>query len=149
MRIKGVLLTFGVVTPFLFGTIPALRVSAIDPHEFMKQSGGRLAAQTGTSRWLLGAQVCCGFVILFMAGLFLTSFRKLSMESLGFRSDGLYLISVDASKASTGESGRAAWQQLRERAREIPGVTSATAAGFGLLRGQGWVQNIRGAGRTA
>jgi len=149
LRTLSALLMFGIVTTFLFGTIPALRVSAIDPHEFMKQSGGRLAAHAGTSRWLLGAQVCCGFVILFMAGLFLTSFRKLSMESLGFRSDGLYLISVDASKAPTGESGRAAWQQLRERAREIPGVTSASAAGFGLFSGQGWLQNIRVPGRTA
>src|SRR5260370_22137346 len=84
-----------------------------------------------------------------MAGLCLTSFRMLSMESLGFRSDGLYLISVDASKAPTGERGRAAWQQLRERAREIPGATSASAAGFGLLSGQGWLQNIRVPGRTA
>jgi hypothetical protein len=61
-------------TTLLFGTVPALRASAVSPNIALKSHGARQSAGSGLVRPLVAAQVGFSFVVLFVTGLLLLSF---------------------------------------------------------------------------
>ena len=79
------------LTTVLFGTVPALRCSTVSPNDTLKADGVRHAAGQGILRPLVAAQVGFSFVVLFVAGLLLLSFHKLTRLDPGFSKDGLVL----------------------------------------------------------
>lgn len=147
LRLLTALIGFGLITTFVFGTLPALRVSVSDPNASVKRSMRSSFGRAGTSRWFLVAEVCCCCLIVFFAGLFLRSFQKLSDENLGFDPKGLFVAAVDARDAGVDGPGKAAWHNLRTRIGRLPGVTSVSAATFALFSGSGWTRNVRVEGR--
>jgi predicted permease len=129
----------GVGTTLLFGTIPALRASAISPDSALKMEGGKQSTKIGILRPLLAAQVGFSFAVLFVAGLLLLSFQKLTNVDLGFNKTGVILFSLDA-KDLKGDKARVAELQLLDHVRQIPAVQSAGLSGSGLIGGAfGWV----------
>ena len=129
-RVLSALATLGTLTTFLFGLLPAWRASDLAPHEVMKCNGERTGSRAGIARWLVAVQVGFCFVILFLSGLFVSTFRNLSNADLGFRPEGLSLVAMDM-KDGEGERGAAAWREVRET-RAGP-ARSGGCGGGGLL----------------
>ncbi|HXW04053.1 MAG TPA: ABC transporter permease [Vicinamibacterales bacterium] len=112
------------------GLWPARSATRFALVESLKQGG----PVGGTSRHafrslLVVGQVTLSLVVLVAAALFLHSLRQLQKVSLGFRPDGLLMLSVDLGLQQYGdERGRMFLEDLVERAEALPGVESATIA---------------------
>ena len=133
----------GLVT-LLFGLAPALRASAVSPGDALKSGVGRQTARIGVFRPLVATQVAFSFVVLFVAGLCLTSFVKLLRTDLGFDQRNLALVRVTAVPVPQDATHpRASWQHLLERLEQIPGIESAGLSPWGLFEGSGRNKSVR------
>ena len=122
----GLLVTL-VVTLF-FGLAPALRASAIQPVTALK--GGEEPHSRQRSMYaLIAAQVAFCFVVLFLAGLFVATFRNLSSQPLGFDAKNLLLLETYTPHGQLPES----WSQMADTLRAVPGVNDVAIAGWPLL----------------
>jgi putative ABC transport system permease protein len=132
-RVLGFALALTLAVTFLFGLIPALRASTIKPANALKggedpRSRGRLVQA------LIAVQVAFCFLVLFVAGLFITSFDHLSHQSTGFSAERL--LTLDTITKSRQAS--VFWDQVADHLRTVPGVEKVALAGWPLLDGNGW-----------
>lgn len=91
----GRVLLFGVALTLLvtclFGLLPALRASAIEPASALK--GGQDPHSRHRLMYaLIAAQVAFCCLVLFVAGLFVSTFQRLSHQPLGFSADRLLVL---------------------------------------------------------
>jgi hypothetical protein len=73
-------------TAILFGLIPGLFASKVDPNAYLKEGARGIVGGAGQARarnTLVAAQVAIALVLLFGAGLFVNSFLRLERVSLG------------------------------------------------------------------
>lgn len=120
--------TFGasVLTGVLFGLVPALHASKPNPNNTLKDSG-RGPTQTGRSRVrsaLIVSEVALSLMLLVGAGLLINSFVRLLRTNAGFNPDGVLAMDIPLSrtKYTKPEQRSAAFQQLLERLKTVPGV---------------------------
>jgi predicted permease len=152
-RMTTFLLSACTAATLLFALLPALRASGVSPSDALK-SGGRQSARTGTLRPMLVAQIAFSFVVLFVGGLLLMSFRQLTQVDLGFIPKGVVLVRVEATDPNPFSSSyfvpaaRVAALQLVDRIRELPGVRSAALCEFGFFSGGWMTDSIRIDGRA-
>jgi predicted permease len=124
----GIVLTL--IVTLTFGLFPALRVSKVRPAAALKGSVEPLKRQ----RWMYGliaAQAAFCFLVLFVAGLLVTTFTKLTQQPLGFSPDRVLLAEVSALRAQAPS----VWDQTAELLRTIPGVVSVAQESWPLLSG--------------
>ena len=134
----------GSLVTLLFGLAPAIRASGVSPGDALKSGAGRQTARIGLFRPLVAAQVAFSFVVLFVAGLCLTSFVKLLRTDLGFDQRNLALVSVAAVAVPPDQATpRASWQHLLERLEQIPGIESASLSPWALFAGSGRNKSVR------
>jgi putative ABC transport system permease protein len=124
----GMALTLGAT--FLFGLAPALRASAIKPISALK-GGENPHSRRRLMHALIAAQVAFCFLVLFVAGLFVATFERLSCESTGFSAERLLTLDTFAQHSQTP----AYWAQVAEHLRELPGVEKAAFSSWALLDG--------------
>jgi predicted permease len=132
----GVALT-GAVT-FLFGLAPALRASSVKPINALK-GGEDPHSRRRLMNGLVAAQMAFCVLVLFVAGLFVASFERLSNRPLGFSSKGVLLLETDFST----KQPLVVQMQVAERLRRVPGVEAVGLASWGLLTGNGWISSVR------
>ncbi len=125
----GVVLTLAVT--LLFGLTPALRASAVKPASALK-GGDDPHSRRHTMHALIGVQVAFCFFVLFAAGLFAASFRRLSNQSNGFSSYRLLALETVAQPGQTN----ALWNQVADQLGAIPGVESVALTSWPLLAGE-------------
>ncbi|MGB7754385.1 MAG: ABC transporter permease [Candidatus Acidiferrales bacterium] len=154
----GISITVGI----LFGLVPALRGRNFDLQTSLK-AGGRGATRSHRRAESIAvvAQMALTLVLLVGAGLLLRTVRYLASVDPGFDTKHIITFKVGiSSSASKSASGtRAAYQQLIEHIREIPGVQAADFTDAVPLSGQGgtlpfWVgsqkpESLQGAPRLA
>jgi putative ABC transport system permease protein len=130
-RIVLFALALAVVTPLLFGIIPALRATRVTGGHVMTQS-----ARGGTSRRLsgrlLGSLVVVQFAVALMlavaAGLLVRSFVRLAQTDPGFRPDQTVGATVTLPAGRyTPEQVRAFYRQSIDELRSVPGLVSIGA----------------------
>ncbi|SPE40035.1 membrane hypothetical protein [Candidatus Sulfopaludibacter sp. SbA3] len=131
----------GAASTILFGLVPALRASAASPGDALKRGGGKLTPRKAMLRPLVAAQVSFSFMVLFVGGLLLLSFRTLITMDLGFTRTDVILADVEAKKR-TGDAVQASRQWL-DAVLRIPGVRAAGLSGFALLDGNIWWTDIQ------
>ncbi|MGH7553520.1 MAG: ADOP family duplicated permease, partial [Longimicrobiales bacterium] len=121
------LLAMGTVAAF--GTLPALHASRGDLAAVLRESrtgGGRRANRLLGA--LVGVQVALCVLLLAGAGLFLRTLSNHLRTDLGFRTEGLALLTVDPSMNQyTPERALALTRDLSARIAALPGVTAASA----------------------
>jgi predicted permease len=148
-RMLVFLTAVGSLVTLLFGLAPAIRASAVSPGDALKSVGGRQTARLGLFRPLVAAQVAFSFVVLFVAGLCVTSFVKLLRMDLGFDQRNLALVNVTATPGRQHDGNRLAmWEHLLERLEQIPGIQSASLSRWGLFEGSGRNKGVRIPGRA-
>jgi predicted permease len=131
----GLALTIGVT--LLFGLAPALRVSAVKPASAIK-GGVDPHSRRRLMHALIAAQVAFCFVALFVAGLFNTTFQRLSNQPTGFSAERLLTLDTVAQPAQPP----AFWDRMVEHLRTMPGVETVALAGWPLLSGNGWNDSV-------
>ena len=131
-----------VVVTFLFGLLPAMRASSIRPLGVL-----RAAQPQGSRRMsnvLVAGQMAFSVALLFVTGLFVASFVRVSNRPLGFSPDHLLVMQTE---------GRAThpppvWAALADELSRTPGVQSASMAAWAPLSGNRWTGQVRVEGRT-
>jgi predicted permease len=124
----GIVLTL--IVTLIFGLFPALRVSKVGPAGALKGSVEPLKRR----RWMYGLiamQAAFCFVVLFVTGLFVATFTRLTQQPLGFSPERVLLVDAAAQHAQAP----AVWDQTAELLRHLPGVVSVAQAGWPLLSG--------------
>ena len=127
----GVVLIAGVM--LLFGLAPALRASAVKPVNALK-GGEDPHTRRRLMYGMIAAQVAFCFFVLFVAGLFVATFHRLANRPIGFDASRLLLLETVA------PHGRpvAAWAQMGETLRAMPGVDKVAESGWPLVSSGGW-----------
>jgi predicted permease len=136
----GVLLVtlfISVLTAAIFGTLPALRASSLNPVEVLKEEGGSISGTLRKARLssaLVVAQIALSLVLLISAGLFVRSLRNAAMLDPGFDPNDVLIASYEPGPAGySSTQGREFHRQVISKIRAIPGVESATLADFSPL----------------
>jgi predicted permease len=142
-RVMGFGLSLTLAVTFLFGLVPALNASSVrpasalkggdDPHSRRRMMGG-----------LIAAQVAFCFLVLFVAGLFVTTFERLSHQPTGFSSDRI----LDLDTVTARAQSPAAWDEVVGRLRALPGVERVALCSWPLMSGTQSNNNISVHGET-
>lgn len=123
------------VTGLVFGLVPALQASRIQPGESLKE-GARGAPGGARVHRLRSALVVCevavALVLLVGAGLLLRSFQRLSHVDPGFNTENLLTMRtvLPSAKYQQPEQRRAFYDELLRRVEGLPGVESAGMISF-------------------
>jgi predicted permease len=131
------------LTSLLFGLIPALRVSYVDPIAALRQSSRGLTVDRHRARFQRGlvvGQIAVSLALVVSALLFVRSFRNLTHVETGLALDGTLVVwGVDYQAANLSHEERVAFQQrLTDEIRSIPGVAAASSTTFLPLSGGSW-----------
>ncbi len=124
-----------VLTGLLFGVVPALRMSRLDPSAALRDGARSVTAGRGQHRLhssLVVAETALGLLLLIGSGLFTRSFVRVLSVDPGF--DRHHVLTADLSYPSgKGYADKVArfYEQLLPQAAALPGVKS-TAAGWPL-----------------
>jgi putative ABC transport system permease protein len=122
----GIALT--VFVTCLFGLLPALRASSVQPASALK-GGDNLHVRHRLMHVLIAAQVAFCFLVLFVSGLFVSTFQNLSRQPLGFSADRLLVLDT----VTRAPVPSLAWLQLADQLRSVPGVERVSVASRALL----------------
>jgi predicted permease len=121
-------LGISIVVGILFGLAPALRSSKADLQPSLKEGGrGSTGGHHRTQSGLVIVQMALTLVLLSGAGLLLRTMQHLWKADLGFESEHVltFQLGLSPSATKTGAGVRAAYHQLLDRIRQIPGVQGA------------------------
>src|SRR5574338_380020 len=142
-----------VLTAVVFGLIPALRASRSDPWTTLKDTIGSVAGTGGSlflRKGLVVAQVALSFLLLFGAGLFVRSLQNLKAADTGVVLDNLLSFQINPALSGYDDTrGQGFYDQLLDRVRALPGVTSAALAAVPLLAGDEWDSTMSVEGHQA
>jgi len=125
-------LAASLVTGVVFGLAPALRASAVEAARVLKeesQSGGRMKSRM--RRVLIVTQTAACVVLLAGAALCVRSLVNARAIAPGFETRHIGLATLDpGSLGYTPEQVSSFYDRLLERVQRLPGVSSASYAGF-------------------
>ncbi|HEU4630623.1 MAG TPA: ABC transporter permease [Gemmatimonadaceae bacterium] len=147
MDVGVLLFALGVslVTGLVFGVWPALRASAPNLTDSLKDSarGSTGGAASNRARGVLvAAEVALAVVLVAGAGLMLRSFQRLTNVDPGFRPEGVLLADLSVPVDESNPDVRASMQALIDlrqrvvdRVRQVPGVVAAGATKYAPFSG--------------
>jgi predicted permease len=140
-RVLGFTAAVAILTAVVFGTMPALRATRVEPNDAMKSHGRGIAGQ---NRFALGnllviVQVALSMLLLVGAGLFVRTFTSLATLDLGFDRGPVLVANLNMQPLQLEPDAR--WQllsRLREAAAATPGVHSASLSVVTPISGSTW-----------
>ena len=145
-RIFAFIAGLAAVACLLFGLSPALQATGANPGAAMN-AGGR--SQTDSRerftvrRALVVVQVALSLVLVVTALLFGRSLQKIVNVDPGFRAEGVLSVNVDIRRSAVDAKARGAlYEQIMERVRTVPGVSTAAEAFIAPMSGSGWNQPL-------
>lgn len=152
-RVLTFTFALALVTGVTFGLLPALRASRPDTWSTLKDTAGAVAGAGGSlylRKGLVVVQVALSFLLLFGAGLFVRSLGNLRAADTGVVLDNLVTFRLaPALGGYSDERTTQFYQQLLERLRGTPGITSAALASVGILAGDEWDSTMSVEGHQA
>jgi predicted permease len=136
-RVFAFAVLLAIAVTFLFGLTPALRASAVKPVSALR--GGEDPHWRGRlMRSLIAVQVAFCFVVHLAAGLFVTTFERLSNLPTGFSSERI----LNAEAVTSSPQSPVLWEQVAEHLRGVPGIEKVALIGWPLMSGESAVGNI-------
>jgi predicted permease len=132
-RVFGFGLAVALGVTLLFGLAPALRASSVNPVSALK-GGEDPHSKRRLMHALIAVQVAFCFLVLFVAGLFVTTFQRLSHQATGFSAERLLVLDTVAKSPQPQEF----WEQVAAHLRSVPGVETVAMADSALLGGSSW-----------
>jgi predicted permease len=131
LRVLTFAIVVSVVTGVLFGVLPALRVSRLDPSASLRE-GTRTSSSGRHQNHLHGALVVAetalGLLLLVGSGLLIRSFVRVMQVDPGFDTRHVLIANIDVPDSKyPGDKSVQFYQQLIPRLAALPGVQSASA----------------------
>src|SRR3984893_10606698 len=133
LRVLGFSLALALGVTLLFGLVPALRASSVNPVSALK-GGEDPHSKRRLMHALVAVQAAFCFLVVFVAGLFVTTFKRLSHQPTGFSADRLLVLDTVAKNPQSLEF----WEQAAEHLRSVQGVETVALADAALLGGNSW-----------
>jgi predicted permease len=130
-----------IATAVLFGTLPALRATRVQPNDAIKEHGRGVG---GHGRFLLGhalvvVQVALSLMLVVAAGLFVQTFATLVTKNLGFDRERVLVATVNAQPLQLeDEARRALFLRMQEAAAGVAGVERAALSLTTPISGSTW-----------
>jgi putative ABC transport system permease protein len=143
LHIDGSILAFSfglsLLTGMIFGLAPAIQSSRLDLNEVLKEGGRQTSGGTGhrlRSAFVM-TEIALAVVLLVGAGLMMKSLLRLLQTNVGFNPQNLLTMTVvlPADKYTDASRQVSFYDQLRERARSLPGVNNAGTVNILPLQG--------------
>ncbi len=122
---------------FLFGLAPAIRASTVQPVVALK-GGSDPHSRRRVMHALIALQVTFCFVVLFVAGLFATTFDRLTSQPTGFSAERI----LDLQAIAQRPQPPIYWNQVADRLRSVPGVEAVALTIWPLMSGESSVGAI-------
>ena len=135
-RVMAFSAAISLLTPLLFGLVPALHATALDLVVTLKEGGGSVGGSTRRvfgRNLLVSGQLAVALALLLVAGLVVRTALALQELELGFDPRQLVTMKTElpAARYPSDAQVRAFKAQLEARLRGLPGVSSvASAAGL-------------------
>ena len=154
MRVFLFVLGVAIASALLMGVLPATFSSRVDVSDALRNGTGGLSASAGQHRArsvLVAVEVTLALVLLFGAGLFLSSFIRLEQAPRGFDAPGAltFRISLRGENYAQPEQQLRYFRTLRDQLRAIPGTVSITMGSGIPLEGEQITASVSVAGRPA
>jgi putative ABC transport system permease protein len=123
----GFTFALSMLTSFLFGLIPALRLSKVDLNEALKEGARTAGARSRLRQALVIVEIALAMVVLVGGGLTIKSFWRLAHVDLGYEPEGVLTAQIDPSGARYKEFEQVTsfYQGLLGRISAIPGTRYA------------------------
>jgi predicted permease len=144
-RVLAFTAAVAIATAVLFGTVPALRGTRVQPNEALKAQGRGVVGddRLGLGNVLVILQVALSLVLVVAAGLFVRTFSSLANLSLGFDRDPILVVSINAQRAQLEPADRPElFRRLLEAASSVPGVATAAVSAVTPVSGSTWNNRI-------
>lgn len=140
-RVLVFALCISVLTGFLFGVLPALRVSRMDVNAVLKEAGGRSGSGLRHNRLrgiLVAAEMALAVILLVGAALMIRTFAGLKSVQPGFESHNVLTLQTPLTNSRYDSTAKTSnlTRQVLERVESLPGVQSASATIMLPLEGQ-------------
>ncbi len=129
-RVMAFSVTLALGVTILTGLMPALRALRIQPFGALKRGASCRPMQA-----LIAAQVAFCFLVLFVAGLFLATFDRLSSQDTGISAARVLNLNVTTLKPN---EPAVSWDQVAGHLRQLPGVEAVGFADWPILDGNGY-----------
>ncbi len=139
-RVAAFTLAVTGATVVLFGTAPACRASRADPITLLRRQphSGSGDGRIGLSGMLVMGQIAFSMTLVVAAGLFVRSFDRLSNVPLGFDSDRVLVVNVNAARVPVDPAARTPlFHRLVDEVASLPGVDHAAASKWTPIAGGG------------
>jgi putative ABC transport system permease protein len=132
-RVLAYLIAISVVTAFLFGLAPALRLSKLDINTTLKDGGrGATGGARGKrlSALLVVGEVALAVVLLAGAGLMLRSFLNIYHADLGVKTANVLItaLSLPEARYPDNQARSAFYDRVKTSLEAVPGVESVAMA---------------------
>lgn len=116
------------VTVALFGMVPALRSTHIDPGPALKEGAWRTTpASRGLNRVLVVTQLALSIVLITGAGLFVRTLQKLWSVDMGYQRENVLLFSVNPSLTGyVNGKARGLFREILQRLKTLPDAQSVS-----------------------
>jgi len=146
LRILGFTLVASLLSAIIFGTVPALRASRIEPNSSLKAGTGaaRTTLQSPLGKALVVAQVALSLLLLVGAGLFVRTLINLHNVASGFNQENVVLFQVDTAAAGYKEGDvrlAGLLREVEEKVKTVPGVQAASFSFFVFNQGA-WTSKV-------
>ena len=142
-------LSISIATGVFFGVLPALRTASSGaPYETLKSTSYANAGGPGGLRLrsvLVALEVGLCAALLVTAGLFLSSFVRLTTIPKGFDVERVLAVDValPGTKYSKDADRTRFFETVLAQARAMPGVESAAISSYLPLQGESWIDIVR------
>jgi putative ABC transport system permease protein len=152
IRVLLFVVGLSVFSSLFMGVLPALFSSRVDVNETLRKGASGLSAgrsQHRTRNLLIAVEVSLALVLLFGAGLFLSSFIREQQAPRGFDAPGAltFHISLRGEKYAQPDQQLRYFRSLTDQIRSLPGVDSVTLGSSIPLEGSSLETSVNVAGR--
>ncbi len=129
-------LVISLLTSLIFGILPAIRASRVDPAKALKNRSALGAPRLIMGKVLVAVQVCLSVLLMVAAGLMVRTFANLARVAPGFDPENVLLFRVRPADAGYGEKQYIdVYDRIRTAVTGIPGVRAVSFASFPLASG--------------
>ncbi len=131
-RVLGFSAGMALGVTILFGLAPALRASSVKPVNALKGSDAH--SRRRITHPLIAAQVAFCVLVLFVAGLFTATSRRLVQQRTGFSAERLLTLET----VTPQPQHPALWKEAADQLRNAPGVAAVAISEWPLMIGGSW-----------
>jgi putative ABC transport system permease protein len=140
-RVMAFTASVAILTALLFGTVPALRSTRVQPSEAIKEQGRSIVGESrlGFGSFLVIGQVALSLVLIVAAALFMRTFASLASVRLGFDPNPILIVEASAKRSAAPQDERPIlFERVRQAILATPNVKTAALEAVTPMSNSEW-----------